>query len=72
MGIRTPWTLCSDTVLQKTHIVGGYAFILGGLAFFATPFLSDPLNYYLPMGVLLISMSAVIIYSYILYIQENK
>ena len=30
MGIRTPWTLSSDTVWRKTHRVGGYAFVLAG------------------------------------------
>ena len=31
MGIRTPWTLSSDTVWRKTHRVGGYAFVVAGL-----------------------------------------
>jgi uncharacterized membrane protein len=32
MGIRTPWTLSSDTVWTKTHRVGGYVFMAAGLA----------------------------------------
>jgi len=33
MGIRTPWTLSSESVWRKTHRVGGYAFTLAGLVF---------------------------------------
>jgi uncharacterized membrane protein len=32
MGIRTPWTLSSDTVWRKTHRVGAYGFVAAGLA----------------------------------------
>jgi Predicted integral membrane protein len=33
MGIRTPWTLTSDLAWDRTHRVGGRAFVLEGLAF---------------------------------------
>jgi uncharacterized membrane protein len=29
-GIRTPWTLASDTVWERTHRVGGWLFVLVG------------------------------------------
>ena len=32
IGIRTPWTLASDAVWERTHRVGGRLFMLGGLA----------------------------------------
>ena len=32
MGIRTPWTLSSETVWRKTHRVGGYTFVAAGAA----------------------------------------
>lgn len=35
MGIRTPWTLSSESVWRKTHRVGGYAFTIAGLIFVA-------------------------------------
>ena len=38
MGIRTPWTLSSDTVWRKTHRVGGYAFVLAGCLLVAMGF----------------------------------
>jgi uncharacterized membrane protein len=31
MGIRTPWTLSSDVVWRRTHRVGGYGFVIGGI-----------------------------------------
>jgi uncharacterized membrane protein len=36
MGIRTPWTLSSDTVWQKTHRVGGVLFVLAGACIMLT------------------------------------
>lgn len=30
-GIRTPWTLASDEVWRKSHIVGGWLFVAGGI-----------------------------------------
>lgn len=31
LGIRTPWTLTSDTVWRKTHRTAGWLFVLGGV-----------------------------------------
>jgi immunity protein, SdpI family len=31
VGIRTPWTLSSDRVWQKTHRLGGHLFVAGGV-----------------------------------------
>ncbi len=33
IGIRTPWTLASDAVWERTHRVGGWTFMVGGLVF---------------------------------------
>lgn len=32
VGIRTPWTLSSDTVWRRTHRTGGWTFFVGGCA----------------------------------------
>lgn len=32
IGIRTPWTLASDEVWRRTHRLGGWLFVLAGLA----------------------------------------
>lgn len=34
VGIRTPWTLASETVWRRTHALGGRLFVGGGLALF--------------------------------------
>jgi uncharacterized membrane protein len=31
LGIRTPWTLSSDTVWRKTHRTAGWLFVVAGL-----------------------------------------
>ncbi len=33
VGIRTPWTLANDTVWYKTHRLGAWIFVIGGLMF---------------------------------------
>lgn len=35
VGIRTPWTLASDAVWERTHRLGGWAFMLAGLVLIA-------------------------------------
>jgi uncharacterized membrane protein len=32
IGIRTPWTLASDEVWAKTHRLGGWCFVIAGIA----------------------------------------
>lgn len=35
IGIRTPWTLTSDVVWERTHRLAGWLFVLAGLAWIA-------------------------------------
>jgi immunity protein, SdpI family len=37
-GIRTPWTIASETVWERTHRLAGWLFVLAGLAGLATSF----------------------------------
>jgi immunity protein, SdpI family len=39
LGIRTPWTLSSDTVWRKTHRLGAWVFVIAGLLFMASAFM---------------------------------
>ncbi|GAB4505859.1 MAG: SdpI family protein [Anaerolineales bacterium] len=71
IGIRTPWTLSSDRVWDKTHRVGGMLFIASGLlallgAFFP---LYAP---WLLLTPLLGSTFFLVVYSYLLYQQEMQ
>ncbi|MBU1083240.1 SdpI family protein [Patescibacteria group bacterium] len=72
MGIRTPWTLSSDTVWQKTHRLGGYTFVIGGLLFMVAVLFNEPWNFYLPMTGILLAALVPVVYSYISFRQEQQ
>ncbi len=71
IGIRTPWTLSSDVVWDKTHKIGGKLFkIAGVVALFGIFFQKYSLFFIL---VPIISVAAyTIIYSYVEYQKEIK
>jgi uncharacterized membrane protein len=70
-GIRTPWTLSSENVWDKTHQLGSYLFkavgVLIGFSIFIPRF-SIGLILFSSIGISLI----LVIYSYIAYRQEQK
>ncbi len=61
-GFRTPWTLRSDEVWQRTQRFGGYALTLGGLAALGFAPLSPPAA----LGALVLSGLAPALYSFLL------
>jgi len=71
VGIRTPWTLSSDTVWRKTHRTGGWLMVLGGAAIAACAFF--PPAAFLPLFIAAILLMAVIpiVQSYILWKREQ-
>jgi len=71
VGIRTPWTLSSDTVWRKTHRTGGWLMVLGGLVIAACAFL--PPSAFLPLFIAAILIMSVIpiVQSYILWKREK-
>lgn len=70
-GIRTPWTLASEKVWQKTHRAGGFGFVASGLLLILTAFFSRPWLCWASMGVLLLSSALVVAYSWYLYRREK-
>ena len=67
VGIRTPWTLASDEVWARTHRVGGWLFVLAGIAIVASAGGSRQL---LPVVLLASVGTAALIsvaYSYVVY-----
>ena len=42
VGIRTPWTLASEEVWQKTHRLGGKLYVASGVIGLLSVFLQDP------------------------------
>ena len=71
VGIRTPWTLSSDTVWRKTHRTGGWLMVVGGFVLAASVFL--PQGAFLPLliAAILIVVVIPIVQSYILWKREQ-
>jgi uncharacterized membrane protein len=71
IGIRTPWTLHSDFVWDKTHQVGGIAFMIAGAVTMLTVFFPQFAFPVMMIAVLVVAVGT-IIYSYIVYRQVEK
>ena len=70
MGIRTPWTLTSDVVWERTHRVGGWLFVAIGLL--GIPFSFVPQLRIFGMLVLIVLAAIFLtIYSYLCYRQHT-
>lgn len=72
VGIKTPWTLSSENVWNKTHRAGGWAFVAFGLATMAAPYLPEQLGLGVFMGGAMLASVGTMAYSYWLYRQEQK
>ena len=71
IGIRTPWTLSSDTVWAKTHVLGGLLFkICGVIAILGI--LSPNLALLFLVVPLLAASAIAVVYSYILFRSETR
>ncbi len=72
VGIRTPWTLSSETVWQKTHRLGRYTFMIAGVVFAGGAFLAETKFYpHIFIGAILLAAVAPVVYSYLLYRGEK-
>lgn len=65
IGIRTPWTLASDAVWERTHRMGGWLFMLAGAVVVAIALCGAPMV--LIVGMVLCVALIPAIYSYALY-----
>lgn len=70
IGIRTPWTLSSDDVWEKTHKLGAQTFRIGGVLTIVSAFLGEN-GFWLMMVGLLFAALVPVVYSYILWRREN-
>lgn len=72
MGIKTPWTLASETVWDKTHRFAGPLWVVGGLLFIIAPFIiNDSMYPYLFGFIIFIIVVVPTVYSYIVYKNEK-
>lgn len=71
IGIRTPWTLSSDTVWDKTHKLGSKLFMLGGVVTILCAFLGES-GIWIMLVAMLGASFVPIVYSYVLYQREIK
>jgi len=72
IGIRTPWTLSSDSVWDKTHQLGSVLFIASGVLAFAGSFFGGPTAAWLILVPVMGSALFLVIYSFVLYQREIK
>jgi len=72
MGIRTPWTLSSEEVWNKTHRVGGKVFMLGGAMIALTAFVPVAFRMIIFFTAIGLIVVGTVVYSYIVYRQEEK
>jgi uncharacterized membrane protein len=72
IGIRTPWTLSSDSVWDKTHQLGSILFMLSGVLAIIGGFIGGTTAFWLMFAPLIGSSLFLVIYSYVLYRGEPK
>ena len=72
IGIRTPWTLSSDTVWDKTHQLGAILFMASGVLAFLGGIFGGMTAFWLLFVPLIGSTVFLLIYSYVLYQRETK
>ncbi|MDD4290324.1 MAG: SdpI family protein [Patescibacteria group bacterium] len=72
VGIKTPWTLSSEYVWNKTHKFGAWTFVIFGLIIIISPYLNVKYSTILFLLGILLTVFGTMIYSYILYAKEQK
>jgi uncharacterized membrane protein len=71
VGIRTPWTLSSDSVWRRTHRTGGWLMVIGGLVLAASAFVPRPAFLVLFVATIVIVAVIPIVQSYVLWKREQ-
>jgi uncharacterized membrane protein len=66
IGIRTPWTLSSEEVWNRTHRLGGRLFKIAGVIIVLLSFAGET-AIYIMMGLILVVAVWLIVYSYVLF-----
>lgn len=69
LGIKLPWTINSDENWYRTHRLGGFVFVLGGVIILATAFLQNSIIF---LATILLIVIIPTVYSYIYYCKYEK
>jgi len=72
IGIRTPWTLSSDSVWDETHRLGSVLFMISGALALVGGFFGGMIAFWMLLVPLVGSTVFLLIYSYVLYQRETK
>lgn len=72
VGIRTPWTLSSDRVWEKTHRLGGQLFVAGGILIVFAALVMEHWAHIVLITVVLLCAATVFIYSYVEWKREQN
>ena len=72
IGIRTPWTLSSDRVWNKTHQIGSTLFIVAGALAVIGSFFGGTTAFWMLMVPIFGSTIFLVVYSHVLYKQETN
>ncbi|QVK20680.1 SdpI family protein [Mycoplasmatota bacterium] len=72
IGIKTPWTLSSEYVWNKTHRLGGYIFVIDGIIMILLGVLNYPILSKVGSAFISISIIYTFYYSYKVYKEEKK
>ena len=70
IGIRTPWTLASDAVWERTHRLAGWLFVAAGLVMVASVLVGAPL--WLPLAAIAAAALIPCVYSLLVYRRLDK
>jgi uncharacterized membrane protein len=72
IGIRTPWTLSSDSVWDKTHQLGSILFMVSGVLTLIGGIFGGMVAFWFLFVPLISSTVFLLVYSYVLYQRETK
>lgn len=72
IGVRTPWTLSSDTVWRKTHRFAGAGFMLAGVCFVGSAIVDAGWTRYGAIGATIAAGLGAVVYSYVAWKHEQE
>jgi uncharacterized membrane protein len=72
LGIRTPWTLSSDRVWEKTHRFGGNVFVLAGVLMLLSGLVVPQWGQLVIFTIVALCTASVLIYSYVEWKREQS